>query len=117
MRTRVCDVLDIDVPIAQAGMSTFTSPALVAAVANAGALGILGALLRPAAQLRADIRRIRELTDRPFAVNHVLAHLNAEALEVTFEEQVPILSLAWGDPAALVTRAHDAGLQENSPSS
>ena len=111
MRTRVCDVLDIDVPIAQAGMSTFTSPALVAAVANAGALGILGALLRPAAQLRADIRRIRELTDRPFAVNHVLAHLNAEALEVTFEEQVPILSLAWGDPAALVRRAHDAGMR------
>jgi enoyl-[acyl-carrier protein] reductase II len=110
LHTVVCDVLGITVPIAQAGMSTFTSPALVAAVSNAGGLGILGALLRPIDQLRADIRRIRTLTDRPFAVNHVLAHLDPAALDVTFEERVPIVSSAWGDPTALVARAHAAGV-------
>ena len=70
LRTRVNDLLGIAAPIVQAGMSTFTSAELVAAVSNAGGLGILGALLRPADRLRAEIRRIRTLTDRPFGVNH-----------------------------------------------
>lgn len=111
LRTPVCDVLGIDVPIVQAGMSTFTSAELVAAVSNAGGLGILGALLRPVDQLRDEIRRIRTLTDRPFGVNHVIAHLDPAALDVTFAERVPILSLAWGDPAPLVVRAHAAGMR------
>jgi len=111
LHTRVCDVLGIAVPILQAGMSTFTSAELVAAVSNAGGLGILGALLRPVDQLRDEIRRIRTLTSRPFGVNHVIAHLDPAALDVTFEERVPILSLAWGDPAPLVARAHAAGLR------
>jgi NAD(P)H-dependent flavin oxidoreductase YrpB (nitropropane dioxygenase family) len=108
LHTRVCDVLGIELPIAQAGMSTFTSAELVAAVSNAGGLGILGALLRPAPELRDEIRRIRTLTNRPFGVNHVIAHLDPAALDVTFEERVPVLSLAWGDPAPLVARAHAA---------
>lgn len=109
MRTRVCDVLGIDVPIVQAGMSTFTSAELVAAVSNAGGLGILGALLRPVDELRSEIRRIRTLTDRPFGVNHVLAHLDPAALDVSFEERVPVLSTAWGDPTEVVARARAAG--------
>jgi NAD(P)H-dependent flavin oxidoreductase YrpB (nitropropane dioxygenase family) len=111
LRTRTCDVLGITMPIAQAGMSTFTSAELVAAVSNAGGLGILGALLRPVDQLRDEIRRIRTLTDRPFGVNHVIAHLDPAALDVTLEEHVPVLSLAWGDPGPLVTRAHAAGVR------
>jgi len=111
LRTRVCDVLGIEAPILQAGMSTFTSAELVAAVSNAGGLGILGALLRPVDELRAEIRRIRTLTTRPFGVNHVIAHLDPAALDVTLEERVPVLSLAWGDPAPLAARAHAAGVR------
>lgn len=111
LRTRVCDVLGVDAPILQAGMSTFTSAELVAAVSNAGGLGILGALLRPVGELRAEIRRIRARTTRPFGVNHVIAHLDPSALDVTLEERVPVLSLAWGDPAPLTARAHAAGLR------
>jgi enoyl-[acyl-carrier protein] reductase II len=111
LRTRVCDVLGIDVPVLQAGMSTFTSAELVAAVSNAGGLGILGALLRPVDELRAEIRRIRTLTSRPFGVNHVIAHLDPTAFDVTLEERVPVLSLAWGDPAPLAARAHAAGMR------
>jgi nitronate monooxygenase/enoyl-[acyl-carrier protein] reductase II len=80
-------------------------------VSNAGGLGILGALLRPAEALRAEIRRVRELTDRPFGVNHVLEHLDASALEITFAERVPVLSLAWGDATPYVPRAHDLGMR------
>ena len=111
LRTRAVEVLSIDAPIVQAGMAIFTSAELVAAVSNAGGLGILGALLRPVDQLRDGIRRIRSLTSRPFGVNHVLAQLDRAALEVTFEERVPVLSLAWGDSASLVARAHAAGMR------
>jgi nitronate monooxygenase/enoyl-[acyl-carrier protein] reductase II len=90
-------------------MAQFTSAELVAAVSNAGGLGILGGLLRPPDQLRAEIHRIRTLTTRPFGVNHVLAHLDPAALDVTLDERVPVLSLAWGDPGPVVTRAHEAG--------
>jgi NAD(P)H-dependent flavin oxidoreductase YrpB (nitropropane dioxygenase family) len=109
LRTPVCDLLGIEVPIVQAGMGPLTSAELVAAVSNAGGLGILGALLRPADALRSEIRRIRELTDRPFGVNHVILFLDPAALEVTLEEQVPVLSLFWGDAAPYVPRAHAAG--------
>ena len=51
MRTRLCDALDIDVPVIQAAMAVFTSPALVAAVSNAGGLGSLGVWQRPVEQL------------------------------------------------------------------
>ncbi len=44
-------------------------------------------------------------------MNHVIAHLDPTALDVTFEERVPVLSLAWGDPAPFVTRAHAAGMR------
>jgi enoyl-[acyl-carrier protein] reductase II len=111
LRTRVSDLLAIETPILQAGMSTFTSPELVAAVSNAGGLGILGALLRPVEKLRDDVERIRALTDRPFGVNHVIAHLDPDALEATFDARVPVLSLAWGDPAPLVERAHALGIR------
>lgn len=111
LHTRACTVLGIGTPVVQAGMSSFTSPELVAAVSNAGGLGILGALLRPAARLRDDLVRIRALTDRPFGVNHVLAHLDPEALEITLASRVPVISTAWGDPAPVVARAHAAGVR------
>jgi NAD(P)H-dependent flavin oxidoreductase YrpB (nitropropane dioxygenase family) len=111
LRTPVCELLGIDVPVVQAGMGPLTSAELVAAVSNAGGLGILGAVLRPADALRAEIHRIRELTDRPFGVNHVLALLDAEAMEVTLDERVPVLSTSWGDIGPYVTRAHDLGMK------
>jgi enoyl-[acyl-carrier protein] reductase II len=55
--------------------------------------------------------RIRELTDAPFAVNHVVPQLDEEAFEATLEEQPAAVSLALGDPGALVERIHSAGLK------
>jgi nitronate monooxygenase len=66
---RLCRVLGIPHPIIQSGMSRVAGPDLVAAVSNAGGLGILAALRLEPDDLRAQIRRIRELTDRPFGVN------------------------------------------------
>src|SRR6202165_967744 len=109
LRTAVCQLFGIDVPIFQAGMSTYTTPELVAAVSNAGGLGIIGGLGRTPDELRAEIRLVRELTSRPFGVNHVVCQLNPAALEVTLAQRVPVLSLAWGRAADLTYQAHEAG--------
>lgn len=68
-RTELCDLLAIDYPILQSGMGRVAGPELAAEVSKAGGLGILGALGVSGADLRAQIQRVRELTDRPFGVN------------------------------------------------
>ena len=72
LRTRVCDMLGIEVPILLAGMGRAATPELAAAVSNAGGLGVIGAAACGPEQLRAWIRRTRALTDRPFGVDTLL---------------------------------------------
>jgi NAD(P)H-dependent flavin oxidoreductase YrpB (nitropropane dioxygenase family) len=111
LQTPVCDLLGIQLPICQAGMSSYTTPELVAAVSNAGGLGIIGGLSREPDELREEIRKVRELTSRPFGVNHVVSQLDPDAIDVTIELRVPVLSLAWGKAGEIVRRAHDAGMK------
>ena len=119
LHTPVCKLLGIELPILQAGMSRYTTPELVAAVSNAGGLGIIGGLSRTADELREEIGRVRELTSRPFGVNHVVSQLDSAAVDVTLELRVPVLSLSWGRAGELARRARDAGVkvvhQVNSP--
>ena len=109
LRTELCDVLGIDAPIIQAGMSVHTSPALVVAVSQAGGLGSLGAWGRSTEALRDGIRQIRDSSDAPFAVNHLPPDLDEESFAVTLGAAVPVISFATGNPGDLVARAHDAG--------
>jgi nitronate monooxygenase len=69
LHTALCDRLGIKYPILQSGMGRIAGPELVAEVSHAGGLGILAGLRLAADDLRAQIRRVRELTDRPFGVN------------------------------------------------
>jgi nitronate monooxygenase len=69
LRTVLCDLLGIEYPIVQSGMGSVAGPDLVAEVCRAGGLGVLAGLNVPADELRKLIRRVRELTDRPFGVN------------------------------------------------
>jgi len=64
IRTRVCDLLGIDIPVIQAGMGVFTSAELAAAVSNAGGLGSLGATARSAADFGSQLGRTRDPTNR-----------------------------------------------------
>src|ERR1700694_831752 len=111
LHTHTCDLLGIDVPVLQAGMSTYTTPELVAAVSNAGGLGIIGGLGRSPNELRDEIRKVRELTSRPFGVNHVLCQADQAAVQVTLAQRVPVLSLAWGRSEDLTYQAHEAGIK------
>jgi len=110
MRSPLCALIGIEFPIIQAGMSIFTSPALTAAVSDAGALGSLGAWNRPTEQLRRDLAELRDMTQRPFAVNHVVPDLNAEALAATLDSGPAVVSFALDDAGVeLMRRVHDAG--------
>jgi NAD(P)H-dependent flavin oxidoreductase YrpB (nitropropane dioxygenase family) len=110
IHTHACDVLGIIHPIVQAGMARwFTNAELVAAVSNAGGLGILGCLGRSADEAVAEIQHIRTLTDRPFGVNFVLHVRDDDTFAACLAEHVPIFSFFRGDPAEAVARAHDIG--------
>src|SRR5919204_1782867 len=109
VRTGLCDLPGIEHPIIQAAIWPATAPELVAAVSNAGALGSIGAVFTPAESLGRQLARVRELTDRPFAVNHVVSVLDEEAFALTLEARPAVISFALGDPGELVGRAHAVG--------
>jgi len=111
MRTRICELLGIESPIIQAGMSIFTGPELVCAVSNAGGLGSLGCWRRPPEDLARQLAVIRERTTRPFAINHVVPALDEEVFALSLEARPALISLALGDPGDLVRRIHDAGIK------
>lgn len=106
---RLTGLLGVEYPVLQAGMGTAAGPALVAAACEGGGLGILGCLRRNAADVETLIAEVRGLTSRPFGANHVIAHLDLQALEATLEAQAPVISSAWGDPTELAQAAHAAG--------
>jgi NAD(P)H-dependent flavin oxidoreductase YrpB (nitropropane dioxygenase family) len=109
--------LNIEVPILGAPMGPEISGLeLVAAVSNAGGLGMIPFGGYPPPALRERICRLRTLTSRPFAVNILLGgpHLpfaEADLVGACIEERVPVLSLFWGDPTRYVEDAHKAGVK------
>jgi nitronate monooxygenase len=107
--TSFCRLVGIDVPVVQAPVGGISTPALAAAVSEAGGLGTLSITWREPEALRRLLREIRARTSRPFAVNLVLAWDPAERLDIALEEGVRIVSFFWGDPAPWVDRVHAAG--------
>jgi NAD(P)H-dependent flavin oxidoreductase YrpB (nitropropane dioxygenase family) len=108
-RTPLCDLLEIVVPVVQAPIGQASSPALVAAVSNAGALGMLSGTWRSVDELRSLVGEIGSRTNRPFGVNLVLEWPQQERVEVCLSLGVPVLSFFWGDPSAYMGDVHAAG--------
>jgi enoyl-[acyl-carrier protein] reductase II len=99
LRTRLCDILGIDVPIILAAMGGNASSAeLAAAASNEGALGSIGSLFRTTAALTRDIDVVKQLTNRHFAVNHIPPTLDADAFRHTLAARPAVISFALGDP-------------------
>lgn len=109
MKNAFCTRLSIDVPIIQAPMGGVAGPDLVAAVSNAGGLGMLAVWGLDVGTLRQRIRETRALTSRPFGVNFNLAWPQAERVSAALEEGATIVSFFWGDPAPYIGEAHRAG--------
>ncbi|TCI00673.1 nitronate monooxygenase [Roseococcus sp. SYP-B2431] len=110
MRTQVTEQLGIRYPIVQGGLARVAKAELCAAVSAAGGLGqIATAGLDGAEALRAEIRKVRAVTDRPFGVNFPLGRMDITAmLEVTLEEKVPVIALTAGNPAPWIRRIDGA---------
>ena len=93
----------------QAAIWPATSPRLVAAVSEAGGLGSIGSVFESVQSIQRQIARVREITARPFAVNHVVPLLDEVAFRATLEARPEVVSFALGYPGDLVERAHNAG--------
>lgn len=95
--TRITDIFECEHPIFLPGMSWISTPPLVAAVSNAGGLGILATGPLSEEETRASIREIRKLTDKPFGVGATLLMPGAaENARVALEEEVPFLNVSLG---------------------
>lgn len=108
-QTSLTRLLNIEIPIIQAPIGHAATPALVAAVANAGGLDMLSVGWREPKEIRQVIDEVRALTDRPFGVNMVLNASQDERLRVCLDKNVRIISFFWGDPSPYLTSAHSAG--------
>lgn len=111
IETRVTRLLGIRYPIVQGGLARVATADLAAAVSNAGGLGqIASAGLDGVDGLRAEIRRCRALTGRPFAVNFPIGRQDIRpGLEAALEEGVGIIALTAGNPAPYIRRCQEAG--------
>lgn len=100
MKTRITELLQIEYPIIQGGMAWVAEHRLAAAVSDAGGLGIIGAASAPPEVVREEIRKCKELTDRPFGVNIMLLNPNAdEVAGIVVEEGVRVVTTGAGNPA------------------
>lgn len=102
-KTRVTELLGIEYPIIQGGLAYLAYAELAAAVSEAGGLGQITAMsLESPDALRAEIRKVKELTDKPFGVNFAIGQHGrpyAHMIEVAIEEGVKVMSVTGGNPA------------------
>ena len=106
------EILGTEFPIIQGGMANIATGEFAAAVSNAGALGLIGAGGMNADMLREQIRRCRELTDKPFGVNIMLMNPAApEMAKVVIEEGVKVVTTGAGVPGQFVPAWKEAGIK------
>ena len=112
MKTRVTELLGIEYPVIQGGMAWVAEYHLAAAVSNAGGLGIIGAGGAPAEFVRDQIRKAKELTDKPFGVNVMLMNPEADAIaQVIVDEGVKVVTTGAGNPAKYMEMWKAAGIK------
>lgn len=112
IKSTICEILGIEKPIFQGGMAWIADARLAAAVSNAGGLGLISSINFGTEVVRAEIRKARELTDKPFGVNIMLAAPNAaEIAELVVEEGIRIVTTGAGSPAAYMPRWQAAGIK------
>lgn len=100
MKTKVTELLGIEYPIIQGGMAWVAEYHLAAAVSNAGGIGLIGAASAPPEVVREQVRKCKELTEKPFGVNVMLLNPNAgEVARIVVEEGVKVVTTGAGNPA------------------
>lgn len=112
IKTPICELLQIEYPIFQGGMAWVADASLAAAVSNAGGLGLIAGMNSNGEQLRAEIRKCRELTSKPFGVNVMLmSPFVDEVARTVIEEHVPVLTTGAGNPGKYMPAWLEAGIK------
>lgn len=109
---KVCELLNIKYPIIQGGMAWVADSSLASAVSNAGGLGLIAGGNAPKEIIKEQIRKCRELTDKPFGVNVMLLSPFAdEIIDLIIEEKIPVITTGAGNPAKYIDRLKEAGVK------
>ena len=112
MKTAITQILGIEKPIFQGGMAWIADARLAAAVSNAGGLGLISSINAGTEAVREEIHKARELTDKPFGVNIMLAAPNAaDIAALVVEEGVGIVTTGAGSPAPYMEAWKSAGIK------
>lgn len=112
LKTAITELLDIRHPILQGGMAWVGTAELVAAVSQAGGLGIIGAGSRPADWVRDQIRQVRQQSDRPFGVNILLiSPFASDIVQVCIEERVSVVTTGAGTPGPYLPALRANGIK------
>lgn len=109
---RICEILNIKYPVIQGGMAWVADASLAGAVSNAGGLGIIAAGNAPKEAIKEQIRKCREITDKPFGVNIMLMSPFADdMIDLVIEEKVEVITTGAGNPAKYMDRLKEAGIK------
>ena len=112
MQTEVTRLLGIEYPIIQGGMAWVAEYHLAAGVSEAGGLGLIGAASAPADWVRDQVRKAKELTDKPFGVNIMLMSPEADNVaRVIVEEGVKVVTTGAGSPEKYMKMWKEAGIK------
>ena len=112
MKTRITELLGIEYPIIQGGMAWVAEHNLAAAVSEAGGLGLIGAGGAPAEFIREQIRKVKEVTDKPFGVNLMLMNPEADAIaQIIVDEGVRVVTTGAGNPGKYMAMWKAAGVK------
>lgn len=112
LKSKICDLLQIEYPVFQGGMAWVADACLAAAVSEAGGLGIIAAMNMNGDRLREEIRKAKALTSKPFGVNVMLMSPYAsEVADVVIEEGVPVITTGAGNPLPFMKKWTEAGIK------
>ena len=105
MHTRICELIGIEYPIFQGGMAWIADASLAGAVSESGGLGIIAGGNAPREVVEKEIKKIRQLTDKPFAVNiMLLSPLAEDIVDLVCQERVPVVTTGAGNPSKYMQR-------------
>jgi len=112
MKTRVTEMLGIEIPIVQAPMGWIARSQLASAVSNAGGLGIIETSSGELDTIKAEVAKMRELTDKPFGMNLAQLFIRdpLEMVDFVAENDISFITTSAGDPAVLVPKIKELGI-------
>ncbi|MBO0475042.1 enoyl-[acyl-carrier-protein] reductase FabK [Enterococcus ureasiticus] len=105
MQSKICELIGIEYPIFQGGMAWIADASLAGAVSEAGGLGIIAGGNAPKEVVQAEIKKIKEITDKPFGVNiMLLSPFAQDIVDLVCEENVPVVTTGAGNPSKYMAR-------------